>query len=68
VAALVLVVAMAMSIFSLGLQTGKKFATIFSREWPDAISAGVGTFLLVLVMDGVREVIPCIGWILPMLV
>ena len=66
--ALVLIVALVMSILSLGLQTGKKLASLFSKEWPDAISAGVGTFLLVLVIDGVREVVPCIGWIMPLFV
>lgn len=67
-AALLLVISLVMSILSLGLQTGKKIASIFSKEWPEAISAGIGTFLLVLVVDGIREAVPCIGWILPLVV
>lgn len=52
-------------ILAIGLEIGKRLGLLLKQEWPVAVSAGIGTFLLVLVMNGASEAIPCIGWMLP---
>jgi len=65
---IILAVGWALSILGLGMEVGKRTAAVLNQDWPVAVSAGLGTFILVLVINGTRQVIPCVGWILPMLV
>ena len=53
---------------ALGLEIGRRFAGVLKQEWPLAVTAGIGTFLLVLVVDGANMVIPCVGGIFSILV
>jgi hypothetical protein len=53
---------------ALGLEVGRRFARILQKEWPIAIDAGIGTFILVLVIDGANMVIPCVGGIFSIIV
>lgn len=53
---------------ALGLEIGRRFASSLGQEWPIAITAGIGTFFLVLVVDGANMVIPCVGGIFSILV
>jgi cytoskeletal protein CcmA (bactofilin family) len=53
---------------ALGLEIGRRFADVLKQEWPLAVTAGIGTFLLVLVVDGANMVIPCVGGIFSILV
>jgi len=48
---------------ALGSEVGKRIAKAINIDLAPAISAGVGTFILLFVFDGFRELIPCIGWI-----
>lgn len=50
-------------VVALGTETGKRLSKVFNQEWSLAVSAGVGTFLLTLVIEGINQVVPCIGWI-----
>jgi cytoskeletal protein CcmA (bactofilin family) len=52
----------------LGLVIGRRLAGVFNQDWPLAVTTGIGTFALVLVVDGAREVIPCLGWVFAILV
>ncbi len=52
-------------LIALGLEVGDRLAQLMKREWAPAVTAGVGTFALILVLNGIREVVPCIGWIAP---
>jgi hypothetical protein len=52
---------------SIGLELGNRIAEAFKTTWQPAIAAGIGTFLLSLVVNGIGF-IPCIGWIAPTLV
>jgi hypothetical protein len=54
-------------LISLGLEVGRRIAKMFHLEWVAAVSAGVGTFALVLVLNGLEAVIPCFGWVFPAL-
>lgn len=50
-------------LIGLGLEVGKRLADLFKQEWAPAVAAGAGTLVLMLVLNGVREVVPCVGWI-----
>jgi len=48
---------------ALGSEVGKRIIKAINLDLAPAISAGIGTFVLLFVFDGFRELIPCIGWI-----
>jgi hypothetical protein len=68
VGALLLAVAWAFGMISLGLELGKRFAGIFHQDWHPALAAGLGTFLLMLTLDGTAAMIGCVGWPLRLVV
>ena len=65
---LVLGAAWALGLVALGQELGKRFGRIFKQEWHPALAAGVGTFLLTLILNGLNAVLPCLGWIPSVLV
>lgn len=73
VAALALAVAILFGWIALGYETGRRLTKAFHWQWHPAFSAGLGTFLLTLVVNSaqVLNFIPgmsCFTWILPTLV
>jgi hypothetical protein len=64
----VLVVAWFLGRIALGLEIGRRMALNLRQDWPLAVAAGIGTFVLTLVVDGIGHIVPCIGWIFPLLV
>jgi hypothetical protein len=60
---LLLALAWVFGFIAVGLELGKRFGRIFNREWQPALAAGLGTFLLALLLNGMGAVIPCLGWI-----
>jgi hypothetical protein len=52
---------------ALGLEVGKRLALLFKQEWAPAAAAGAGTFILMMVLDGLAVTVPCLGWIFPTL-
>jgi len=58
---LLLVVAWAYGLIALGTELGNRFAQIFNSQWHPALAAGAGTFLLMLVINGIEAAIPCLG-------
>jgi len=65
---LILVIAWVLGFVAVGLEIGQRIGKTFSRDWPLAVAAGVGTFVLALVVNGVDVLLPCIGWMVPALV
>lgn len=59
---LVLIVAWLFGWIAVGLEVGRRISELFKVEWAPAVSAGIGTFGLFLVL-GAFAFIPCIGWI-----
>ena len=51
----------------LGSALGDQLAIQFHQQWSRPISAGLGTFILIFIADGVSAFIPCIGWVVPFL-
>ena len=46
---------------ALGTETGIRLAKLFNSDWAIAVSAGVGTFLVWLIVEGINWIIPCVG-------
>jgi hypothetical protein len=65
---LLLVVAWIYGLISLGYEVGKRISSISHLELHPAISAGLGTLLLMFVLNGVDALIPCVGLIPKILV
>lgn len=63
-----LVAAWALGMVVIGVETGERFANLLKQEWALPVNAGIGTFLVTLVVYGVEELVPCIGWLLPLIV
>ena len=59
---LMLAIAWAYGLIALGSELGNRFAGIFNGQWHPALAAGAGTFLLMLVLNGIEAAIPCLGW------
>jgi hypothetical protein len=63
-----LLIAWAFGLVALGIEVGKRISAMFNKEWHPAIIAGVGTLVLMLVLNGLESLIPCVGWIPKLLV
>lgn len=61
---LVLVVAWAFGMVALGTEAGRRIASALNQDWAPAVSAAIGTFVLVVVVNGIG-LIDCVGWIAP---
>ena len=64
---LALVIAWTFGWIAIGLELGYRVADLFKSQWPSAVAAGVGTFILSFVVLGIGR-IPCVGWIVPTVV
>ncbi|OGO26848.1 MAG: hypothetical protein A2Z16_16480 [Chloroflexi bacterium RBG_16_54_18] len=65
---LALVAAWVLGRIAIGLEVGRRMGEMSNRDWPAAVAAGIGTFVLSLVVDGISLLIPCIGWLAPALI
>ena len=63
----VAVLAWAFGLIALGYEVGERLSQGLDRDWSPPLSAGVGTFLLLLVVNGLEVVLPCVGWLFPVL-
>jgi len=68
VGAFLLVLAWAFGMIAVGAEVGKRLAQVLKQEWAFAVAAGLGTFTLVVVVNGFESLIPCIGWLARLLV
>jgi hypothetical protein len=55
-------------LIALGFETGRRMAIALHQDWAPVVVAGLGTFVLTLVVNAVGALIPCVGWMLPALV
>jgi hypothetical protein len=58
-----LLLAWAFGLIALGLEIGKRISAMVKQNWHPAIAAGLGTLLLMIILNGLQTIIPCIGWI-----
>jgi len=61
------VLAWMFGLIALGLEVGKRLALFFKQEWAPPASAGAGTFILMMVLNGLQVTLPCVGWVFPAL-
>jgi hypothetical protein len=50
---------------AIGMEVGVRLEQAFKTEWALPVTAGLGTFLMTLVIDGVGTLVPCVGWLAP---
>jgi hypothetical protein len=50
---------------AIGAEVGHRLEAAFKTEWALPVTAGLGTFLLTLVVDGIGQIVPCVGWLVP---
>ncbi len=62
IGAVLLIVAWVFGLIALGLEVGRRISLAFKQEWHPAISAGLGTLVLMAILNGLAF-IPCVGWI-----
>jgi hypothetical protein len=62
IGAVLLIVAWVFGLISLGLEVGRRISLAFKQEWHPAIAAGLGTLVLMAILNGLAF-IPCVGWI-----
>lgn len=66
-AALALVLVWLFGLVSLGAEVGERFTRSIGQDWSPPLTAGFGTFLLALIVQGIG-LIPCVGWLVSFLV
>jgi hypothetical protein len=62
-----LVLAWLFGLIAIGMEVGERFTRAINKTWAPALTAGFGSFLLMLV-TGFVGLIPCVGWLAPFLV
>ncbi len=65
--ALALFLAWLFGLIAIGFEVGERFTRSIGQNWSPTLTAGFGTFLLVLVVEGIG-LIPCVGWTVPFIV
>jgi hypothetical protein len=57
-----LIAAWVFGLIALGLEVGRRISMAFKHEWHPAVTAGLGTLVLMAILNGINF-IPCVGWI-----
>lgn len=52
---------------ALGYEVGRRIAAMFHWDWAPPVIAGIGTFVISLLLGGLGQ-IPCLGWVISFLV
>jgi len=65
--ALVIALAWLFGMIALGNEVGERFAQSINQSWAPVLTAGFGTFLLMLIGGAIGQ-IPCVGWLFVALV
>lgn len=65
---LAFILAWALGLISLGLEVGQRLAGMAKQDWAPAVSAGLGVFILTLVLNGIDFAVPWVGFLPKILV
>lgn len=68
IGALVIWIGWVFGIITLGAETGRRLSQFLKIDWALPVAAGIGTFLLTLVSNGIELLVPCVGWFVPALI
>jgi len=66
-AALALGLAWLFGLIAIGTEVGERFTRSINQTWAPPLTAGLGTFLMMIVVGGIG-LIPCIGWLIASLI
>jgi hypothetical protein len=66
-AGMALALAWLFGLIAIGTEVGERFTKAISQTWAPPLAAGMGTFLMMLVVGGIG-MIPCLGWMATALV
>ena len=66
-AAAALALAWLFGMIAIGSEVGERFTRAINQTWAPPLTAGLGTFLMMLVVGGIG-MIPCVGWLATFLV
>ena len=66
-AAMALALAWLFGMIAIGTEVGERFTKAINQTWAPPLTAGMGTFLMMIVVGGIGMV-PCIGWLAASLV
>ena len=66
-AALALAMAWLFGLIAIGTEVGERFTRAINQTWAPPLTAGMGTFLMMIVVGGIG-LIPCVGWLITALV
>jgi len=66
-AAMALALAWLFGLIAIGTEVGERFTRAISQTWAPPLTAGLGTFLMMIVVGGIG-LVPCIGWLATSLV
>jgi hypothetical protein len=66
-AAAALALAWLFGMIAIGTEVGERFTRAINQTWAPPLTAGLGTFLMMLVVGGIG-MIPCVGWLATSLV
>ena len=66
-AAMALALAWLFGLIAIGTEVGERFTKAINQTWAAPLTAGMGTFLMMIVVGGIG-LIPCIGWLTTSLV
>ena len=58
----------AFGLIAIAYELGVRLAGLAKQEWAPAVNAGFGAFVLMLILNTVGSLVPCVGWVLPFLV
>ena len=61
---LLIALAWLFGMIALGQEVGERFTRAINQSWAPVLTAGFGTFLLMLVAGAIGQ-IPCVGWLVP---
>ena len=62
IAAAALALAWLFGMIAIGTEVGERFTRAINQTWAPPLTAGLGTFLMMLVVGGIG-MIPCVGWL-----
>ena len=66
-AALALALAWLFGLIAIGTEVGERFTRAINQTWAPPLTAGLGTFLMMIVVGSVG-LIPCVGWLITAIV
>jgi hypothetical protein len=61
-AAMALALAWLFGLIAIGTEVGERFTRAINQTWAPPLTAGMGTFLMMIVVGGIG-LVPCIGWL-----